>query len=52
MCIIMSLNVNEIELKDPVQKDLWLAVQREKEKGKKRLGKNVKAMFICGSINI
>lgn len=34
MCIIMSLNVNEMELKDPAQRT-WLAAQNERKKKKK-----------------
>lgn len=37
MCIIMSLNVNEMELKDPAQRT-WLAAQNERKKKKKGKG--------------
>lgn len=60
MCIIMSLNVNEMELKDPKRRTCGMLHKERKGWGggkqlhnaEKNRGKNVKAMFICGDVNI
>lgn len=59
MCIIMSLNVNEMELKDPKRRTCGMLHKERKRGGGEQLhnveknrGKNVKAMFICGDVNI
>lgn len=38
MCIIMSLNVNEMELKDPMQRTCGLLEKEEGEGKKEKLG--------------
>lgn len=57
----MSLNVNEMELKDPMRRTCGCSLYKEKRKlEKKKKNKSaikkkeedVKAVIVCGSINI
>lgn len=54
MCIIMSLNVNEMELKDPEQKDLACCDEMGRRKKKSRNVTAIDTNFFCvgGNINI
>jgi len=53
MCIIMSLNVNEIELKDPMQRSSSRGGRRKAKKNLWQKKKNVnKTLFIYRDINI